>query len=124
MNPDQEIPGKTQTDKIQMSDGAIIDNTPESIAAYHEARRRFIREACTREQKQNTRKFCPLHHDAYTNPNTPCRTDCALYNGVSCALAGVAAAVDTAGKACTFRRVCAPNCALYDAGCTLLTRKD
>lgn len=120
MNPvsEDDIHGKTQSDKIQMSDGAIIDNTPESIAAYHESHRRFIREACARKTL-NTGKSCPLHHDAYTNPNTSCRTDCALYNGVSCALAGVSAPVDTAGQPCPLRRICTPSCALYNAGCTL-----
>ena len=116
-------PGETVTDKITMSDGAEVDNTPEAIHAYNEMRKRSAersRQQYNQQQKaRETDRRCPLNHDAYVNGNITCKKDCALFVGDSCALAARPGKVDTAGKPCPFRRRCDPSCALYNDGCSL-----
>ena len=117
-------PGETVTDKITLSDGATIDNTDESIKAYHERNKRnmqaIYQQERQRQQARETGKRCPFHHDAYVNQNIPCQKDCALFCGDSCALAAYPGKVNTAGKSCPFRRKCDDSCALYKgAGCSL-----
>lgn len=116
-------PGKTEGDKITMSDGAEVDNTPEAIHAYNEMRKQSAERARQQYNQQQrakeTGRFCPLHPDAHVNSNIPCKKDCALYVGDSCALAARPGKVDT-NKPCPFKRRCDPSCALYrGAGCAL-----
>lgn len=117
-------PGKAESDKITMADGATIDNTDEAIHNYNVMRKRAAaaaRQQYTQQQRANeTGRFCPFHPDAHVNSNIPCRKNCALYVGDSCALAARPGKVDTNGAPCPWRRVCTPSCALYrGAGCTL-----
>ena len=113
----------TVSDTIRMSDGTEVENTPEAIQEYHESRKRAIEENRQQQerqqQEQKTGKVCPLHRDAQVY-FTPCKRDCALYQGDSCALAARPGKVDTNGKPCPFRERCDPSCALYrGAGCSL-----
>lgn len=122
--PDMDnTPGRAESDKITLSDGATIDNTPEAISAYNQMRKRSA-EAARQQYNQQQRaretgKFCPFHPDAHVNSNIPCKKDCALYVGDSCALAARKALTDTKGKPCPFRRKCDASCALYANGCSL-----
>lgn len=117
------LPGQTASDKITLSDGATIDNTDEAIKAYHE-RNKLNMQAIYQQQRQQQRaletgKRCPFHPDAHVNQNVPCKKDCALYVGDSCALAARKALTDTNGRPCPFRRRCDSSCALYAGGCSL-----
>ena len=67
-------------------------------------------------QQKITGKVCPFNF--YSGFETPCKTDCALYRPTGCAMKR-GSAQDTQGKPCPFLRVCSPQCALYDHGCTL-----
>ena len=116
-------PGKPVSDTITMSDGAEVDNTPESIHEYNKMRKQSAERARQQynqqQQARETGKFCPLHPDAWVQP-VSCQKSCALFCGDSCALAAYPGKVDTNGKPCPFRRRCDPSCALYkDAGCSL-----
>lgn len=116
-------PGKTESNKITMSDGATIDNNPESISKYN-AMRKQTAEAARKQYNQQqqameTGKCCPFHPDAHINQNVPCKKDCALWVGDSCAIAARKALIDTKGRPCPFRRRCDPSCALYANGCSL-----
>ena len=124
ITPDMDnTPGRAVTDKITLSDGTTIDNTDEAIKAYHERNKRnmqaIYQQERQRQQAIETGKFCPFHPDAHVNSNIPCKKDCALYVGDSCALAARKALTDTKGKPCPFRRKCDPSCALYADGCSL-----
>lgn len=124
VTPDMDnTPGKTESDKITLSDGATIDNTDEAIKSYHERNKRnmqaIYQQERQRQQAIETGKFCPFHPDAHVNSNIPCKKDCALYVGDSCAIAARKALIDTKGKPCPFRRRCDPSCALYANGCSL-----
>jgi len=124
MNPNMDgLPGQTASDKITMADGATIDNTPEAIHEYNEMRKRATEKArnqYNQQQRANeTGKRCPFHPDAHVNQNVPCKKDCALYVGDSCALAARKALTDTRGRSCPFRRRCDDSCALYAGGCSL-----
>ena len=117
-------PGKMQKDVITLSDGAQVENTPEAVHAHNEMSKRSAeaaRQQYNRQQQaRETGKRCPFHPDAHVNSNIPCKKDCALYLGDSCALAASPGKVDTNGKPCPFRRRCDPACALYNgAGCSL-----
>jgi len=121
-NPD-EIPGETVTDKITMSDGAEIDNTPAAIHQYNLMRKQTAEDARRqynqRQQANETGRLCPLSHDAWVQP-VSCSKACALFVGDSCALAARPGKVDTNGRPCPLKRRCTPSCALYNgAGCTL-----
>lgn len=116
-------PGKAESNKITMSDGATIDNNPQAISAYNQMRKRTAEAARQQynqqQQARATGKFCPLHPDAWVQP-VSCSKACALYVGDSCALAARPGKVDTNGRPCPFRRKCDDSCALYrGAGCTL-----
>lgn len=116
------LPGQPISDKVTMSDGAHVDNTPEAISAYNQMRKRSeeaARQQYSQRQRANdTGKFCPLHPDAWVNP-VSCKKDCALYAFCS-ALAAHPGKVNTAGKCCPLRRTCNPSCALFNgAGCSL-----
>jgi len=124
ITPDMDnTPGRAVTDKITMSDGAEVDNTPEAISAYNQMRKRSAEAARQqwrqRQQARETGRTCPMHPDAQVNSNIPCKKDCALYVGDGCALAARKALTDTNGKPCPFRRRCDPSCALYANGCSL-----
>lgn len=124
-HPDMDsLPGKAESDKIIMSDGGVVDNSPEAIHDYNEMRKRSAeaaRKQYTQQQRAiETGKCCPFHPDALVCPNTPCKRDCALFVGNSCAFAARPGKVDTSGKPCPFKRRCTPSCALYNgAGCSL-----
>ena len=117
------VPGVTVSDKITMSDGAEVDNTPEAIHRYNQMRKHSAERARQQynqqQQAMDTGKFCPFHPDAHVNRNVPCKRDCSLFVGDSCALAARKALTDTNGKPCPFRRRCDPSCALYADGCSL-----
>lgn len=117
------LPGQPVSDKITLSDGATIDNTPEACRQYDEMRRKVFekerQQAARRRQAIETGKRCPFQYDPNTGSARECRRDCALYLDDSCALTAFTAERDTIGQPCPFMRRCAPSCALYNGGCTI-----
>ena len=119
-NPDS-LPGQPINDEITLLDGATVNR--EELHEYNEMRKRSA-EAARQQYNQQQRaretgRTCPFHPDAHVNQNAPCKKDCALFVGDSCALAARKALNDTNGKPCPFRRRCDPSCALYADGCSL-----
>ena len=102
-------------------DGAEIENIGDNLQRAHEAMkqsRKALEEAeRQREQQRKTGRLCPF----VQAPSicSDCKADCALYRPTGCAMKRTTAAHDTQNMPCPFMRKCAPECALYDQGCTL-----
>lgn len=113
-----------KSDTVTMSDGTEVENTPEALQEYHNMIRRTQEETFKQYNEQQkaleTGRRCPVNSDSCVR-YVPCRRDCALFVGDSCALATRPGKVDTSGKPCPLRRTCDNTCALFvGAGCALI----
>jgi len=96
--------------------GVEIENIGDNLQQAHEAIKQS-RKARGEAPQQKTGRLCPF----VQAPSicSDCKADCALYRPTGCAMRRSTAALDTQGMPCPFMRKCAPECALYDHGCTL-----
>lgn len=114
-------------DEITLSDGSTRPNTPETLAAYHEERLRFIEAQKQRQDKLNalhTGKRCPFQYDKNEGWARECMRNCVFASVDGCVFAGRPATVDTKGiGSCPFMagKKCSDGCALYNGGCTMAT---
>ena len=93
------------------------DEVDEFHRRNEEARKAQMQQQNKIIQQNTTGKTCPFHVSASFPPE--CKTICGLYRATGCAQKRTKAAQDTKDRPCPFLRVCTPQCALYDHGCTL-----
>ena len=115
--------GKVESDRIRMSDGTTIPNTPEAIENYNEGRRAALAAAQAADKRRlalNTGRECPVQFDEYSGHARECKRDCAFFNaaGDACRFSG-GDPVETLNEMCPFMKKCVSSCAWYHGGCTL-----
>lgn len=111
------------SDKITLSDGATIENTPEALHDYNQMRKAAFEKMRQQEALKRSRatgKYCPFQYDVNMGHAKECSRDCVFFLDNACAFTACSAEYDTVGKPCPFMRKCAPSCALYNGGCTII----